>query len=142
MSWEDTPEISRLIDECVKAEMDDSATKRRLWEKLGRELEKADFPKEDISSKIQEVVEGKLEGRLGHPVSIDTAFFYRVMKQNRWGRSATRLPPKEQTPLGEFDKLPKYDEESPHPNQFLLDGIADLITGCKAIYHALSLIHI
>ena len=138
MGWEEIPAVASLVNECVEAEMIDSAHKRKHWEKLGKELEKADFPREDISSKIQEVIEAKLEGRLGHPVSIDTAFFYRVMRQNRWGRSATRLPPKEQTPPGEFEKIPKYEDSDPHPNQKILDGITDLINCCKTIYHAVE----
>ena len=136
MGWEEIPAVATLVNECVEAELTDSAHKRRLWEKLGRELEKADFPREDISSKIQEVVEGRLEAKMGHPVSMDTAYFYRVMQDNRWGRSATRLPAKGKLPSGEFEKLLKYKEESPHPNQKILDGITDLINGCKTIYHA------
>ena len=133
------PAIASLVNECVEAEMTDSAHKRKLWEKLGKELEKADFPKEDISSKIQEVIEDRLESKMGHHVSIDTAYFYRIMQDNRWGLSARRLPPKSKLPSGEFEKIPKYEKVSPeHPNQKILDGITELIAGCRAIYHAVD----
>ncbi len=100
-------------EELVEAE---SATnKKKLWEKMGSELEISGYPKYKISTKIQEVIEDKLETKLGYQVKINTAHYYRVMSKNEWQDSSYARNTNTVDPLGDQNNSSlntKFSEEN------------------------------
>ena len=58
--------------------------KASLWTRMGAELEAAEWPSNAIATKIAREIEARLHRRTGVKASVRTAYFYRIMAQNRW----------------------------------------------------------
>ncbi len=73
----------KVVNEEINSDSQNSL-KKTLWEKMGRELESVDYPRNQISKKIEHTIEEKLKESLGYPVKINTAYYYRIMAENKW----------------------------------------------------------
>ena len=58
--------------------------KSALWTSMGAELEASGWPQGAIASKIAREIEARLFRRTGTKASVQTAYFHRIMAENRW----------------------------------------------------------
>ena len=81
-----TDEFDQLANEAAQEELSDNIpeTKKDLWIRMGTLLEAEGTHPRLIPYKIQVAVEKKIEALTGDQVRINTAHFYRVMREKKW----------------------------------------------------------
>ena len=129
-----TDEFADLANEAAKEELSGTLpeTKKDLWIRMGTILEEQGVHNRLISGQIQEAVENRIEALTGDKVHINTAHFYRVMREKKWysrphsgGAEIQEDPIVSTIPLG-GSKTVLYN-----PNERLADAIDRMASTCK-----------
>ena len=127
-----TDEFADLANEAAKEVLSGTLpeTKKDLWIRMGTILEEQGVHNRLISGQIQEAVENRIEALTGDKVHINTAHFYRVMRERQWysrphlaGASPERDEKVSLIPSGET-KTVLYNEK-------LAEALDEMIYACK-----------